>query len=154
MPVDLSTSGDAALKQLHEAYQSRLQLYLLANRPYWASKIDIRSGTLVNLEQGISWFGTLGNSSLMAGCIELQNVTYLTLTGANPAGSKWVVARWRAGNTVVGHSAIAVYPKGGLPERGYVFDPWVRQAPDVFTFREWEKMFWLLNATMGSPHRQ
>jgi hypothetical protein len=154
MPVDLSKSGDAALRRLYAAYQRGLPAYLQAHRPYWSSKLGIRSGTLVNLEQGISWLATLGHSSLKAGCAELQNITYQTLTAANPSGSGWVVARWRAGNEVMGHSAVAVYPGGGSPEQGYVFDPWARQGPDVYAYAEWEKMFYLLSSTMGAPHRQ
>lgn len=151
MPVDLSQHDSPNLKAMNEAFNKRLGSFLRGNQPYWNAKLGLSSGTLSNLEQGLSFMATLGHSGLEAGCVSLQSQTYQTLSAAGPGD--WVVEKVRVGTGAFGHSAVAVYPKGGNMAEGYVFDAWISQAPLVYTFDEWKGHFDVMSL-MGSPRAQ
>lgn len=148
MPVDLSKTDDKQLLALQEAYLDQLGTFLATNAPFWGSKMGIRSGTLTNLEQGLAYMATLGNSGLEVGCVSLQNQTERALSSAGADG--WIVEKIRVGSLVMGHSAVAVYPKGKGMHQGYVFDPWLSQAPLIYDFQEWEGHFKLMSLMGGA----
>ncbi|MCA9672608.1 MAG: hypothetical protein KC503_43740 [Myxococcales bacterium] len=150
MPVDLSEHPQLAA--LYQAYVAQLSTHLRGARPYWNQAAGVHSGTLSNLEQGIAWMTTLGHASLDAGCVALQNQTVRALNGAGGA-SGWTIEKWRVGTSWYGHSAVAVYPAGGKPEDGYIFDAWLEQSPKVYGYAEWEKQFRVLGA-MGKARKQ
>ena len=67
MPEDLSTHGNKGLRKLNDAYLEKMSTFVSGNQPFWTSRMGVRSGTLSNLEAGIAFMATLGNSSLSGG---------------------------------------------------------------------------------------
>jgi hypothetical protein len=151
MPVEFNASTDRELLALHGAYMDKLGNFLRSSQPFWCSKLGIKSGTINNLEAGLAFITTLGNASLSSGCVSLQNETERALLGAGARG--WTIEKVRVGSLVMGHSAVAVYPRGKSMSDGYVFDAWLKQAPLVFTFQEWENQFRAMSI-MGGARRQ
>lgn len=151
MPEDLSNHGDKKMRSLNAAYMDKMGTFVSGNQPFWTSKAGIRSGTLSNLEAGLAYMATLGNSSLSGGCVSMQAATARALRAAGPGD--WQVEEIRVGSSIMGHSAVAVYAKGSSMEEGYVFDPWLRQAPLVFSFEEWQGHFRIMSI-MGGSRRQ
>jgi len=151
MPVDLSSSKNKGLRRLYREYVDKLGNFLSCSQPFWTSKLGIRSGTAANLEAGIAFMSTLGSTSLASGCVSLQDQTERALLGAG--GTGWVVEKIRVGSAIMGHSAVAVYPEGKPMEQGYVFDPWLKQAPLVFRYSEWQGQFRVM-AIWGKARQQ
>ncbi len=151
MPEDLSSHGDKKMRAMFDAYMDKMGTFVSGNQPYWTSRAGIRSGTLSNLEAGLAYMATLGNSSLSGGCVSMQGETARVLRAVADVG--WIVEELRVGSSVMGHSAVAVYASGSSMEQGYVFDPWLRQAPLVFTFEEWQGHFRIMSI-MGGARRQ
>ena len=152
MPVNLETHSDPKLVAMYQAYMRDVGAHIRINKPYWGSALGVENGTLTNLEQGAAFILTLGNSSLATGCVALQSKTEQVLSAAG-GGANWQVIPIRVGSSVMGHSAVAVYPTGSAMEKGYVFDPWITQTPLVYTFEEWENNFRLMSV-MGEARVQ
>ncbi len=135
------------LAAMISGYERELPVYLSASRPYWAKKLGIRSGTLTNLEQGLSWIATGGNASLDAGCLACQSKTYEVLTGVQRRfpTKAYVVVRWRIGWGME-HHAVMVHKKGDPPTvKGLLFDPWIDQTAKVYPYQAWVNHFAGLN---------
>lgn len=152
MPVNLSNHRDAGLAALYDAFVREVGTYIRLNRPYWGGKLGIDSGTLANLEQGASYILTFGNTSLATGCVSLQAKTEEVLRSVG-GGSSWQVMPVRVGSAAMGHSAVAVYPSGKAMKDGYIFDAWISQSPQAYTFAEWENNFRLMSV-LGKARRQ
>lgn len=138
MPVSsASRTLPASLIPLERAYLSDVGIYVDRVRPYWSEKLGT-GGTLTNLESGMSWMLTLGNSSLDSGCVSMQSETLRVLKKHKPPG-------WEVRPVVIGsgmeHHAVAVYETGKKLADSYIFDPWVEQKPMIFKFKEWVDRF-------------
>ncbi len=151
MPEDLSNHEDKGLQAMYDAYLDKMGTFVSGNQPFWTSRMGVRSGTLSNLEAGLAYMASLGNTSLSGGCVSMQAETARVLRAAATGG--WIVEEIRIGSNVMGHSAVAVYPGGSSMEQGYVFDPWLRQSPLVFDFEEWQGHFRIMSI-MGGARRQ
>jgi len=138
MPV--STAAKTLPEELKEAekqYNVKLPAYIAANRPYWSGKAGV-GGTLNNLETGLAWMMTLGKTGLATGCLDLQAQTYSAIKPHVPSG--WDVRFIKVGFGAEHHSVVVFKSKSTYTE-GYVFDPWINQKPEIWTYSEWSGQF-------------
>lgn len=138
MPLSTADKSlPSALAGLESAYMREIGAYVNRVRPYWSEQFG-SGGTLTNLESGLSWLITFGNTSLESGCVEMQAETYNVLTRFKPSG--WEVRRVMIGD-VFEHHAVVVYQTGQTYKDGYFFDPWMYQKPLIFSYSEWISRF-------------
>lgn len=130
------------LKPAEKLYNAKLPAYIAANRPYWSGKAGV-GGTLNNLETGLAWMLTLGKTGLATGCLDLQAQTYKIIKPL--IASSWDVRFLRVGWGAE-HHAVVVFASGSSFREGFVFDPWIKQKPVIWTFSEWSKQFAGLSA--------
>ena len=133
------------LAYLENEYVNQVGKYLEGARPYWASLIG-SGGTLTNLESGMAYLVTFGNSGLESGCVQLQAKTYNVLVKHKPVG--WKIARVMIGS-VMEHHAVVVHEESKDMKSGFLFDPWVDQEPLIFTYKEWTARFPHYNIISG-----
>ena len=128
------------LSQMNNAYVQKLATHISM---YGYTAFGKGSGTLTNLQQGITFMLTLGNpDTIMNGCLALQDATFGVCNQNRPAG--YTVKKIMVGFGME-HHAVVVYPAGTLPSMGYIFDPWITQSPQVYTYQEWLSGFTILN---------
>ncbi len=111
-----------------EAAEMEFQRLKRAYYGYWISKINCPlKGWKAN--SGVKLFKIKG----CYGCLECQARTYYLLINIVPPIQLWNIDPVR----IPGHSAVAVYEKGGDLKEGYIFDPWYEQKPVIYKFDDW-----------------
>ncbi len=128
------------LSGMYNAYRQKLSTHIAM---YGYTAFGKGSGTLTNLQQGITFMLTLGDpETIMNGCLALQDATFSVCNENSPAG--YTIKKIMVGFGME-HHAVAVFPAGTIPSAGYVFDPWITQSPQVYTYPEWLSGFTILN---------
>ena len=147
------------LQGMYDRYRVALGSYMRTNRLYWQKTLKLESGTLSNLEGGLAFFvlklaglasssaNEAADAALKAGCTACQDETHRVLTAyvaanqqKDPRLSAWKIQRYVVGWGME-HHAVAVHQANRPVASGYVFDPWIRQEPEVYTYNTWEKLF-------------
>ena len=138
MPQPVNVAN-GPLGRMFSAYQQKLTTHI-AMHGYTA--FGRGSGTLTNLQQGITFMLTWDPDTLLNGCLALQDATFMVCNQLRPAN--FTVKKIMVGFGME-HHAVVVYPAGTMYQMGYVFDPWITQSPQVYSYEEWISGFTILN---------
>lgn len=87
----------------------------------------------------------LGDEGVFIGAVEREDKSYLVVTGATPAGTKFAISRLmkliqRSGSTASVECPVSILEKPSIARRGMHFNGWAFGYP--YTFRCWAEQDW------------
>lgn len=127
----------AALAGLEKVFMSKMSNYMSSNRGFWSERLGF-GGTLSNIESTVAWGGSLSYVPMNSGCVNVSLATFDALIRDTPIG--WEISLITIGN-VMEHHAVVVWLSEKNFDSGCVFDPWIEQEPNIYSYQQWRNSF-------------
>lgn len=146
-------NDNGQLNELKSLYGVALSAYIRAHPLFWTDKLGI-GGSFNNFEVTMTNLVSGGKAGYERGCVACQRETFKVVRDylADHPSLPWSVSRIMVGN-VFEHHAVAVHPKGSDITKGEVWDPWIHQKPEAFSFEDWSSHMWRLKF-FGDPRSE